>query len=93
MIVGLLVVDLLLEPVQSLKEKRRIVRSVYDKIRHKFNVAVAEVDHHDVWRRCTLAVACVATDTRHVDRVLASVLRFIEAQGTVEVVDQTVEFR
>lgn len=92
MIVGVLVVELLLEQSDSLKAKRRVVRSVYDKIRHRFNVSVAEVGHHDVWRRSTLAVACVSTDTRQANRVLSTIVQFIERQGTVEVIDYTFEF-
>ena len=92
MIVGVLTVELLLEECRSLKDKRRIVRSVYDKIRHKFNVSVAEVGHHDVWRRSQLAVACVSTDTRQANRVLSTVVQFIERQGAVEIADYTVEF-
>lgn len=92
MIVGVLTVDLLLHESDSLKHKRRVVRSIYDKIRHKFNVSVAEVGHNDVWRRSRLAVACVSTDTRQVNRVLSTIVRFIEGQGTVEIADYTMEF-
>lgn len=92
MIVGLLTMELLLQQSDSLKAKRRTVRSVYDKIRHKFNVSVAEVDHHDVWRRSTLAVAVVSTDTRQANRVLSSVVQFVERQGNVDIADYTVEF-
>lgn len=91
MIVGLLTLELLLEESNSLKEKRRIVRSLYDRIRRKFNVSVAEVDYHDIWRRAALGVACVSTDTRQVNKVLSTVVAFVERQGTVVVTDYTIE--
>lgn len=93
MIVGVLTVELLLGQGHSLKDKRRVVRSVYDQIRHKFNVSVAEIDHHELWRRSTLAVACVSSDTRQVNRVLSAVLQLIERHGAVEVAKHTLEFR
>lgn len=91
MIVGLLTLDLLLEQSDSLKAKRRIVRSLYDKIRRKFNVSVAEVDHQNLWRRATLAVAYVSTDTRQVNRVLSTIVQFVEGQRTVVLVDYEME--
>ena len=61
MAVVLLVVDVHLPFAQSLKDKRMILRGVKDRTK-KFNVSVAEVDHHDLWQRATLAVVTVATD-------------------------------
>jgi uncharacterized protein YlxP (DUF503 family) len=84
-------VDLHLPDVDSLKGKRQIVKSLKDKVRNRFEVAVAEVDHHDVWQRATLAVACVSHDARHANAVVSKAMDYIEAQVDGRVLDTSVE--
>jgi uncharacterized protein YlxP (DUF503 family) len=62
----------------SLKDKRQVVRSVAQRIRNKYQVAVAEVDDQDAWQIATLGVACVANTARHCEEVLQEVLGFVE---------------
>ncbi|MHB1041631.1 MAG: DUF503 domain-containing protein [Eubacteriales bacterium] len=83
MVIGVLTVDLFLGEANSLKEKRRILKSVIDRIRSRFNVSIAEVAEQDTWQRSTLGVSFVSSDRKHADKVLASVVRFIEANGAV----------
>lgn len=78
---------------QNIKDKRRIVKSVLDRLHHRFNVAAAEVAHHDSWRRAGLAVACVSTDTRHADAVLAAAAREVERHSELVVLDYSTEMR
>lgn len=87
MIIGVLTVELFLGEANSLKEKRRVLKSVIDRIRSRFNVSVAEVDDQDTWQRSTVGIAFVSSERDHVDQVLAAVVRFIEAQGTVVITD------
>jgi uncharacterized protein YlxP (DUF503 family) len=75
--VGLLLVELHIPGAHSLKEKRMVLRRVKDRIK-KFNVAVSEVEHHDLWQRAELAVVTVSTDQGHADRELAAVADEIE---------------
>lgn len=77
MVVGLLSIELHIPGARSLKEKRMVLRSVKDRVK-RFNVAVAEVDHHDLWQRAGLGIVTVATDEKHADRELASVVSEIE---------------
>jgi len=76
-VVGLLSVELHLPGAHSLKEKRMVLRRVKDRLR-KFNVAVSEVEHHDLWQRAALAVVTVSTDQQHADRELAAAADEIE---------------
>lgn len=87
MIVGILTVDLFLGEANSLKEKRRVLKSVIDRIKARFNVSVAEVGEQDIWQRSTIGVSFVSCEQAHVHQVLAAVVRFIEAQGTVFITD------
>jgi len=77
MAVVLLSIDFHFPFAQSLKDKRMILRGVKDRVK-KFNVSVAEVDHHDLWQRATLAVVAVATDGPHAEKELQAVVSEIE---------------
>jgi uncharacterized protein YlxP (DUF503 family) len=77
MIVGLLTIELFIPGSQSLKEKRMVLRRIKDRVK-KFNVAVSEVEHHDLWQRAGLAVVTVSTDQPHAERELAAVVNEIE---------------
>ena len=77
MTVALLSVELYLPMSQSLKDKRQVLRRLKDRLA-AFNVAVAEVDHHDLWQRSALAVVTVATSDEMVEKTLSSVMNEIE---------------
>lgn len=77
MIVGLLSVELFVPHAQSLKDKRMVLRRVKDRLK-KFNVAVAEVEHQELWQRAGLGIVAISTTTEHVDRELAAVVDEIE---------------
>ena len=62
----------------DLKGKRRVLKSVKDRVRNRFNVSIAEVDDLDAWQRSTLGVACVSKDRDQVESTLAHVATFIE---------------
>ena len=71
--IGVLTLELRLETSHSLKDKRQVVASLKDRLRHKFNVSVAEIDHQDLWQRATLAAVTVASDHVHAEKVLLGV--------------------
>ena len=77
--VGVSKITLRLPENQSLKGKRRVITSLCTRVRNKFNVSVAEVDHHDSWQLATLGVSCVSNNSRHAEEVLSSVFSFIES--------------
>ncbi len=62
----------------SLKAKRQVARSLTQRIRNQFNVAVAEIDDNDLWQRLTLGVCCVSNDSAHADHMLSRVVSFVE---------------
>lgn len=93
MVVKLLTVDLHFPGCSSLKEKRFVLSSLKARIRKRFNVSVAEVDYHDKWQRCLLAITMVGTDRGIVDAGCDKVLRFIEGDHRVEIADTMQEIR
>ena len=64
----------------SLKGKRMVVKSIAQRVRNRFNVAVAEVDTQDAWQIATLGIVCVSDDRRHTNEVLSKVLEYIESE-------------
>jgi hypothetical protein len=84
-------VELHLPDVGSLKGKRHALRGLKEKLRHRFEISVAEVDHLDSWQRATLALACVSGDSRHANEVISKALDFIEDNVEGYVIDMQVE--
>ncbi|HSL16222.1 MAG TPA: DUF503 domain-containing protein [Actinomycetota bacterium] len=90
MLVALERFDLRIPAVGSLKQKRHVLKTLTNAIRAKFNVSVAEVDHHDLWQRSTIAVSAVAGEAYHAKRVLHEVEKLIDRWAEVEVIDAEV---
>ena len=87
MIVGTLKVRLVLRESHSLKDKRRVIKSLKDTLSNKFNISVAETDEQDVWQTAEVGVATVGTDGSFVQSVLTSVVNYVRFFGGVELVD------
>ncbi len=73
----MLTVEFHLGGCRSLKEKRMVLRRVKDRLA-KFNVAVAEVDYHDLWQRAALGVVTISTTEAHAQQELSRVVDEIE---------------
>ena len=71
-------VEIHLPDVGSLKGKRHALKGLKQKLRQRFEISVAEVDHQDVWQRATLALACVSGDSRHANEVISKAMDFLE---------------
>ena len=91
MVVGVCTIDLHLPGTGSLKDKRRILLSMKERIKKAYNVSIAEVDGNDLWQRAVLGIACVANEGRYVNQVLDGVLNTIRANPAVELVDHHTE--
>ena len=85
MFVGVLEIDLLLGDVQSLKEKRSIVRPIVAEIRRKFEVAAAEAGHLELHRRSLIGVSVVAAEAAHCVEVMDACERLVAARPEIEV--------
>jgi uncharacterized protein YlxP (DUF503 family) len=90
MMVALARFDLRIPGCGSLKEKRHVVKTLTNAIRSKFNVAVAEIDHQDLWQRTAIGVAAVAGEQFHARKVLHEVERLVERWAEVEVIEADV---
>lgn len=68
--IGVLTLDLHIEHSHSLKDKRQVIRSLKDRLRAKFNIAAAEIDHQDSWQRAVIGVVTVSGDRSRVEQLL-----------------------
>lgn len=73
--------------VQSLKEKRRVVRPHIERLRRMASLSVAEVDHQDLWQRCTIGVAVVAPDRAAMESLVDRVRRYVDTQTDIELLE------
>jgi hypothetical protein len=85
MITGICRLEMILYDSSSLKDKRRILKGLVERLRSKYNVSVAEVDHNDKWQAASIGISTVSNSTAQVNRVLDSVIKFIERDGRVEI--------
>ena len=91
MIVLRMHVQLRLNASSSLKDKRMVLRSVRDRLRNRFNVAVAEVGAQDEWRLIELGIVSVGSDGKVVDAELSAITRFLDSDVRFEMVERDVE--
>jgi uncharacterized protein YlxP (DUF503 family) len=87
MVVGTLRMELHIPASHSLKAKRSVVNHVKERLRSRFNVSVAEIDHQDLWQRAALGVAVVSGEGAGLDRVLRDILEVVEREDRLQVLD------
>ncbi|MCL4441275.1 MAG: DUF503 domain-containing protein [Firmicutes bacterium] len=87
MVVGVMTLQLFMGESSSLKSKRRILKSLLEKMKSRFNVAVAEVDKQDKWQFSTVGVTCITNDSSHAHQMMSAVVKFVESSGSVEILD------
>jgi uncharacterized protein YlxP (DUF503 family) len=78
--VGILTVELHFPEAGSLKGKRKFVKSAKAQLQNRFGAAVAEVDHHELWQRSRLTLACVTRDHREAEQLLEEAVRYLNGQ-------------
>ena len=74
-----------------MKGKRRVLRSLKDRLRSQFNVSVAEVGFQNLWQKSEIAVALAASDREYADTVLQTILNKVESWRLAEVIDVEME--
>ena len=90
--VGLLTLEIQLPYAHSLKEKRAVLRKMRDRLRSRFNVAVAELNHEDVWQHATLGVVSISDSQTLLESVFRQALAEAEKTLGDDVANHFVEF-
>ncbi|MTI85009.1 MAG: DUF503 domain-containing protein [Firmicutes bacterium] len=91
MVIGVLTVEIMIGEASSLKGKRRVLKSLLDRLKSKYNISVAEVGKQDSWQLSTIGITTVSNESSHVHKVLSTVIHFIEFHGGVELIDYSTE--
>jgi len=91
MIVGTLEVEVFIPEANSLKDKRRVLKSLKDRLRVRFNVSVAETAPTETWRRATIGIATVGSDSRQVNSILSNVMNFLVGFRQIQLVHHELE--
>jgi uncharacterized protein YlxP (DUF503 family) len=91
MVVGLASIDIHIPGSGSLKGKRQILKRIKDRVRNKFNVSIAEVDHNELWQRTTLGVAVVSNQKQFANQVLSQVVDLVNKENGVQILDYSIE--
>ena len=91
MIIVAAMITLVIPENESLKGKRRVIKSLIERLRHKFEAAVAEVGDNDLWQKARIGVALVGNDSHVLEARLQQIMKFIENQHQAEIIDSQVE--
>src|SRR3954469_19836684 len=91
MFVGVARVSLDIPASGSLKAKRQVVRRITDRVKAKFNAAVAEVDENDLWQRAVIAVSVVSNEKAHCNEQLDKIIHFIEEMYVAPLTGREIE--
>jgi uncharacterized protein YlxP (DUF503 family) len=93
--IALLTLELHIEAAQSLKDRRRVLRSLKDRLRASFNVSVAELDASNLWNRATVGVVAISDSRDYLDGLMKNVERQanrITNNAGAEIADSFIEF-
>jgi hypothetical protein len=83
--VGLLLLDCFIAESQSLKDKRRVISSLSERLRRQFNIAIAEVEYRDQWQRAQLAIVFVNTNWRMLQSSMSKLTEYVDGDGRLEI--------
>ena len=90
--IGVLTLQLQIEQSHSLKERRHVVLSLKERLRHRHNIAIAEIDGQDTWQSATLAAVTVSASRQVVAQVLEAVERHAASEVGAMLVDANIEW-
>jgi len=91
-IVGLCAFELFIPHAHSLKEKRKIVKSLIARARSRHNVSASEVEHQDLWQRAGIAIVAVGTSKQQIESMFDGIMREIEMTVPAQIVAHDVDF-
>jgi uncharacterized protein YlxP (DUF503 family) len=91
MVVGMAKLRLRLPENHSLKGKRKVIKSICEKVRHRFNVSVAEIDSHDLWQASEIGLSVVGNERGYVNSKLDKAINFVEDLHLAEIIDVHME--
>ena len=86
MYIGVLIIEMLIFSSESLKEKRFVLKSVKDRLKNKFNVAVAEIGFEDKWQRAQLGITTISNQQSHLENSLQQIFQYLDRSDVYEII-------
>jgi len=90
-VVGILQFTLLIRASHSLKDKRRVVRSIKDRLRHHHNLSIAETDSQDIRNQAVLGIAMIGSDAKYIESGLKKIVNQLRVHPEAELIDHDLE--
>jgi hypothetical protein len=90
--IGLLTLEIHIPDARSLKDKRQVLRSLKDRLRAQFNVAVAELEHQDLWQRSRVGVVTISENGKHLEESLQAIAEESELMLGRDLVSHEIEY-
>jgi len=90
-VVGTAKISLYIKDNRSLKEKRKIVKSIIAKVHQRFNASIAEVDSNDKWQMVGLGISVVGNNRRFVNSALDNILTYLDSLYLGDIIDSDIE--
>lgn len=91
MIIGSCSLKVIIYESNSLKDKRQVIKSIIGRLQSRFNISIAEVGLNDSWQSSIIGFVCVTNDVNHANEILSNVIKFIDDDGRVEIVEHEIE--
>lgn len=92
MFVGLCRLEIFVPEAASLKDKRKVLQSLIQRLQNRYNISVAEVGFIDIYRRGELGIAAVGNEKGHLEKVLHNLVKFVESDNRLEVLRVHTEY-
>lgn len=91
MIIGLLSIILFLPSSRSLKDKRRLIKGMIEKIKNRYNVSISELDHHDLWQKSKICIAYIAKNQPGIEKTFQKIEGFIESNPEIIIAQKEID--
>lgn len=87
MVIGVMELEIFINDANSLKEKRRHIKSLIEKTKHKFNISIAEVDYNDLWQKSMIGISEVSNNREIIEKTFDKIIYFIDNYTDIEILN------
>ncbi len=91
MVIGICRIELSIPNSFSLKDKRRVLKSIITRTRNKFNVSISEIEENESWQRAVLGISSISNDSHYTNKVLNEVINYMERDKEFIILDYSIE--
>ena len=91
MVIGVCRVELSIPDSFSLKDKRRVLKSIITRIRNRFNVSISEIEDNDMWQRAIIGISSISNNAHYTNKVLNEVINYLQKERNIIILDYSIE--